>query len=78
MERRMAEALLGLSALQAGAPLAALSHEIPIRLVVWRAAEFPSLQTMWDLTLPTGSVTELKVHGSVLRMAADEAAPLRE
>jgi broad specificity phosphatase PhoE len=78
VERRTAEALRRLSLLHEGAPIAAVSHEIPIRLVLCRAAPLPPPWTMWDLELPTGSVTELLVLESDLRLASQDAAPLHE
>lgn len=73
VERRVTEALRRLSARHAGAPIAAVSNEIPMRLVVWRAAQLPPPQTMWDLALPTGSVTELLVDGSVVKLGRRHA-----
>jgi broad specificity phosphatase PhoE len=78
VERRTAEALRRLSLLHESAPIAAVSHEIPIRLVLCRAAPLPPPRTMWDLELPTGSVTELLVLESDLRLASQDAARLHE
>jgi broad specificity phosphatase PhoE len=78
VDHRVSEALVRLSMLRAGAPIAAVSHEIPIRLVVWRAAQPSLLNTMWDLTVPTGSITELLVERSVLRLTDAENARSEE
>lgn len=66
VRRRMIEALCRLSAAHSGAPVAAVSHEIPIRLVVSHPTALPASMTMWDLRLPTGAVIELAVNGSSL------------
>jgi broad specificity phosphatase PhoE len=68
-ERRVAVALAGLAAAFGGEPVAAVSHEIPIRLVCARAAGLRPARRMWELALPTGSVTELVVEDASLRLA---------
>jgi len=71
VERRVLAALEGIGGRHDGAACAAVSHEIPIRLVI---ASLRGLRGsgMWEFGLPTGSVTELLWNGSLSLVALPE------
>jgi probable phosphoglycerate mutase len=59
VERRVVGALERIGARHDGSVCAAVSHEIPIRLVIAHLRDLPG-PAMWGTELPTGSVTELR------------------
>ena len=72
VERRVLAALHSIAARHDAGACAAVSHEIPIRLVVASLRELAG-SAMWGFDLPTGSVTELRVDGGLhLIHAPDE------
>jgi broad specificity phosphatase PhoE len=68
LERRVLDALHRAADGYLGAPIAAVSHEIPIRLVLSAAARLEPRSRMWSLDLPTGSVSSVRVAGSDVRL----------
>lgn len=68
VERRVLGVLARIGETHDGGACAAVSHEIPIRLVIARLQELGG-SAMWEFDLPTGSVTELRFDGS-LRLVA--------
>jgi probable phosphoglycerate mutase len=62
VEQRVVAALERIGARHDGAVCAAVSHEIPIRLVIAHVADLAG-SAMWEFDLPTGSVTRLGWDG---------------
>jgi len=62
VERRMHMALEVLAMRHAGEEVAAVSHEIPIRLL-WSGLTDIEGSAMWDLTLPTAGVLTIRGDG---------------
>jgi broad specificity phosphatase PhoE len=71
VERRIVDSLVRVSEGHGGDPVAATSHEIPIRLVLSAAAGLEPRRAMWDLDLPTGAVRAIRVQGRVPRLVDD-------
>ncbi len=72
---RVRRALVEATSTHPGQPVAAVSHEVPIRLLVARARGIDD-GSLWDLPLSTGSVTELTVtpEGGI-RINQDDSTP---
>ncbi len=64
VERRVVEALARIGARYEGRACAAVSHEIPIRLVIARLSGLDG-PDVWAFDLPTGSITELRFDGEL-------------
>jgi broad specificity phosphatase PhoE len=58
VERRVLHAIDLLASRWRGKEIAIVSHEIPIRLLVSRSTDIDGA-AIWDIPLPTGSVTTL-------------------
>jgi len=71
VERRVLAALRRIGERHPGAACAAVSHEIPIRLVVAPLADVRG-PAVWELPVPTGSVTELRFAGGTLALAGGD------
>jgi broad specificity phosphatase PhoE len=69
VERRVLAALSELGATHQGASVAAVSHEIPIRLVVSRLLGVDGAD-VWDIDVPTGAATEIRFDAGELRLAS--------
>lgn len=67
VESRMVEALTDIAGSHDGASAAAVSHEIPIRLVLARLSD-TSGADFWNVDLPTGSVTHLGYDDGVFSL----------
>jgi broad specificity phosphatase PhoE len=65
---RMLKAVHRIGETEPGKPSAAVSHEIPIRLMIARMAGLRG-PDMWDLLLPTGSVVRVEITDGRLRLA---------
>lgn len=70
VERRLLAALTSIAERHGAEPIAAVSHEIPIRLVIAAVAgiEGPSF---WDVLVATGSVTRLRNEMGSLTLQGD-------
>lgn len=70
VERRLFSALTSIADHHVGEAVAAVSHEIPIRLVIAGLAgiEGPAL---WDVPLPTGAVTRLRYERGSLALEGE-------
>jgi probable phosphoglycerate mutase len=64
VERRVLAVLERVGAEHDGGACAAVSHEIPIRLVVASLAALEG-PAMWGFDLPTGSITEIRLDGGL-------------
>ena len=77
VERRTLVALTWIAEHHGGEAAAAVSHEVPIRLVISGLAEIQG-PAFWDVQLPTGSVTTLNFEDGAFSLAGDiptEAVP---
>lgn len=74
VEHRVLDAVRCLAARHQGAPVVAVSHEVPIRLVAaWvRGISGPRI---WEPDLPIGSITTLAVEGGEVSLAARREGP---
>jgi broad specificity phosphatase PhoE len=73
VEDREFEALRRIARRHEGAAVAAVTHEIPIRLVIARLKRIEG-SGFWDFDLPTGSITQLRYWGGALSLATDASA----
>jgi probable phosphoglycerate mutase len=77
VESRTLVALTWIAEHHGGEAAAAVSHEVPIRLVIAGLAEIQG-PAFWDVQLPTGSVTTLNFEDGAFSLAGDtptEAVP---
>lgn len=71
VERRMVAALERIGARYPGGACAAVSHEIPIRLAIAHLAGVHG-PAVWELPVPTGSVTELRFEDGTLALVSED------
>jgi broad specificity phosphatase PhoE len=67
---RLLSALRSIAARHEGEPVVAVSHEIPIRLVIAALAGIDG-PAFWDVVVPTGSVTRLGHDAGSLTLAGE-------
>jgi ribonuclease H / adenosylcobalamin/alpha-ribazole phosphatase len=70
VERRIFQTLTRIAERHSGESVAAVSHEIPIRLVIASLAGIEG-RTFWGVDLPTGSIIELTFKDAELSLASE-------
>jgi broad specificity phosphatase PhoE len=74
VEARVMAALRRSGEAHDGASIAAVSHEIPIRLVIAAVTGLEG-STLWDIELPTGGVYRLDLAGGALTLVGRVEVP---
>lgn len=74
VERRVLEGLAWAAKMHPGGTIAAVSHEIPIRLVIAALASIDGSEP-WDVELQTGAIVRLRHEDGAFSLACDVRVP---
>lgn len=64
---RALQSIFDVARRHAGGSVVAVTHDVPIRLILGRIARLPP-GGMWDLDVPTGSIRRMRVTGTQIRL----------